>query len=371
MAAFIALSHLQKSGCADSGWVPRSRRIEKMHAHRPSSSVKYSCRSGESCLSSRLSQCHDLFAFIAAEEAASAMRRERRWWSIYRSVSQLGFWETKVHQWHRIANAVPVPGEAEDYLDLRYLRTFRVDHRTFQFLLQLVGCDLEHSMTWFRTPVAPAKRPAMCLHWLAHAKTFDRLGEQYCTGTSTAHSIVHGAIAVLKGTLVPSAFKFPSGRELDEVMSGFRDLAQLQMCAGAVDGTFVHMKKPALWGDNYWCYENFIAIHMLAVCDHRCQFTYVDVGRAGCVGDAFSYGESSLRRRIVGGNWLQDSPQDFDGTTVRPYLIGDSAFPLEAQMRKCYDQRDFNTKRSLTKLLFLLAKKSRMHSDFTMDAGIS
>ena len=148
-----------------------------MHAHRPSSSVKYSCRSVESFLSSRLSQCHDLFVFIAAEEAASAMRRERRWWSIHRSGGQLGFWETKVHQWHRIADAVPVPGEAEDYLDLRCSRTYRVDHRTFQFLLQLVGRDLEHSLTRFRTPVAPAKRLAMCLHWLAHAKTFDQLGD--------------------------------------------------------------------------------------------------------------------------------------------------------------------------------------------------
>ena len=160
-----------------------------------------------------------------------------------------------------------------------------MDYRTFQFLCQLTERDLELATTQFRAPVPPAKRLAMCLHWLAHGMTFDQLGEQYCTGASTAHSIVHGAIAVLKASLVPTAIKFPSGTELDNVMAGFRDLAQLPMCAGAIDGTFVHIKKPALWGDNYWCYKNFIAIHMLAVCDHRCQFTYVDVGRAGCVGD--------------------------------------------------------------------------------------
>ena len=91
----------------------------------------------------------------------------------------------------------------------------------------------------------------------------------------------------------------------------------------------LHIKKPALWGDMSWCFKNFIAIHMLAVCDHRFQFTYVDVGRACCVGDAFSYAESFLRRRIVEGGWLQGNVQDFDGTTVRPYIIGDSAFPLE------------------------------------------
>ena len=66
------------------------------------------------------------------------------------------------------------------------------------------------------------------------------------------------------------------------------------------------------------------AIHMLAVCNHPCQFTYVDVGKVGCVGDAFSYAKISLRRHIVVGSWLQGNVEDFDGTTVRSYIIGDS-----------------------------------------------
>ena len=96
-------------------------------------------------------------------------------------------------------------------------------------------------------------------------------------------------------------------------MNGFRDIAQLRMCVGAEDATFVHIKKPALWGDTYWCF-----------CDHACQFTYVDVGKVGCVGDAFSYLKISLRRHNVVGSWLQGNVQDFDGTTVRSYIIGDS-----------------------------------------------
>ena len=67
-----------------------------------------------------------------------------------------------------------------------------------------------------------------------------------------------------------------------------------------------------------------LAIHMLASCDHRCQFTDVDIGKVGCVGDAFSYAKISLRRHIVVGSWLQGNVQDFHGTTVRSYVIGDS-----------------------------------------------
>ena len=360
MAAFAALSLLQRTGLSEEVSLPRNRTVGRVYPRRPTP-----LRASSS--NRRRSQFNDIYFLLAAEEAASSIRRDRRWWSIHRTGGQEGFWEVKVQQWHRIAAAFPVPGDADDYVDTRYLRTYRVDYRTFQFLCQLTERDLELATTRFRAPVPPAKRLAMCLHWLAHGMTFDQLGEQYCTGASTAHSIVHGAIAVLKASLVPTAIKFPSGTELDNVMAGFRDLAQLPMCGGAIDGTFVHIKKPALWGDNYWCYKNFIAIHMLAVCDHRCQFTYVDVGRAGCVGDAFSYAESSLRRRIVGGTWLQGNEQDFDGTTVRPYLIGDSAFPLEPQLLKCYDQRDFQHQKKFNKAL--ISSRQKIENTFGFYKG--
>ena len=41
------------------------------------------------------------------------------------------------------------------------------------------------------------------------------------------------------------------------------------------------------------------------------------------------------------GRWLQGNEQDFDGTTLRPYIIGDIAFPLEQQPLKCYSEPRF------------------------------
>ena len=349
MAAFAALSLLQRTGLSEEVSLPRNRTVGRIYPRRPTP-----LRASSS--NRRRSQFNDIYVLLAAEEAASSIRRDRRWWSIHRTGGQEGFWEVKVQQWHRIAAAFLVPGDADDYVDTRYLRTYRVDYRTFQLLCQLTERDLELATTRFRAPVPPAKRLAMCLHWLAHGMTFDQLGEQYCTGASTAHSIAHGAIAVLKASLVPTAIKFPSGTELDNVMAGFRDLAQLPMCAGAIDGTFVHIKNP-LSGEittgaiktslRFTCWQ----------CDHWCQFTYVDVGGAGCVRDAFSYAESSLRRRIVGGTWLQGNEQDFDGTTIRPYLIGDSAFPPEPQLLKCYDQRDFHHQKKLNNALISSQQK--------------
>ena len=151
-----------------------------------------------------------------------------------------------------------------------------------------------------RSPIAHENRLAMTLHWLAHGLTFDMLGEMYHVRASTAHAIVHESIAASKDTLVTTCIKFPSGHQLDVTMASFQAAAGLPMCAGAIDSTFVHMLKPSVWGDTFWCYKNFIAILLLAVCDHRGHFTFVDVGSAGCVGDAFTYNESSLRLYLFG-----------------------------------------------------------------------
>ena len=94
---------------------------------------------------------------------------------------------------------------------------------------------------------------------------FDQLGELYCTGASTANAFVHAAVSVFKVILVLSAILFSSGRELEYVMNGFRDIAQLPMCAGNEDDKFVHTKKPALWGDTYWYFRNFCHSHASSV----------------------------------------------------------------------------------------------------------
>ena len=80
------------------------------------------------------------------------------------------------------------------------------------------------------------------------------LAKLYCTGVSTAN--VHAAASVFKVILVPSGILFSSGREQEDVMNGFRDTTPPQMCTGGEDDTFVHIKKPALWGDTYWCFSH-------------------------------------------------------------------------------------------------------------------
>ena len=168
---------------------------------------------------------------------------------------RMRIWETKVSLWHRIAESYDIPGEADDYLDKGYVRTYRVDMSTFEFLGSQTRQRLTHQSTMMRSPIAPEKRLAMTLHWLAHGLTFDMLGEIYHVGASTAHAVVHESIAASKDTQVTTCIKFPSGHQLDVTMAGFQAAAGLLMYAGAIDGTFVYMLKPSVWGDTFWCYK--------------------------------------------------------------------------------------------------------------------
>ena len=228
-----------------------------------------------------------------------------------------------------------------------------MDYATWTFLLRVLEPCFAKKSTSFRQHITASKCLGIVLYYLAHGTTFDMLGTIFHVGSSTAFTIVHECVSIMKRVLVRLSIKFPTGPELQTVMAGFEAKHGLPLCAGALDGTFINMQKPRLWGDSYWCYKNKIAVILLGVCDHNGQFTYIDVGRAGSVGDAYAYRHSGLKAKIDADEWLNEFEQELKDVTVKPYLIGDAAFPLGPELMKNYDtsnhshQKRFNA--ALTK----------------------
>ena len=133
----------------------------------------------------------------------------------------------------------------------------------------------------------------------------------YAIGRSTVVAIVHEGIAILQKKLVPEAILFPTGRELDQVLMDFAALCGLPCCGGALDGTFIPIKKPADFEDTYFYYKKFTATIVLACLDARGIFTYANAGRPGSVGDLYTYRQGSS------GEWLAHSPRTTEGTVYR------------------------------------------------------
>ena len=97
------------------------------------------------------------------------------------------------------------------------------------------------------------------------------------------------------------------------------------------------IKKPAEYGDTYFCYKHFNAIIVLGCVDARGIFTYVNAGRPGSVGDSYTFRHSALYQKVTSGEWLAHSPQTIEGVQVNPFLVADAAFPLAATYMKCYE----------------------------------
>ena len=126
-----------------------------------------------------------------------------------------------------------------------YLQHFRMSKDTFWYLCQTYGKYFEKATTQLQLLLAPAKRMAITLHCLAQASSFSELGAVYAIGKSTVAAVVHESITILRERLVPVVIPFPTGQELEQFKVNFEALCGLPCCGGALDGTFMPIKKPS------------------------------------------------------------------------------------------------------------------------------
>ena len=124
-----------------------------------------------------------------------------------------GLWETKVlGMWRRKGLQFP------DYEDRKYMKKFRVNKTTFYQLYDIVGHRLGKQSTRMREAIPGHKRMAVFLHWMAHGNTMEDLADTYSLGTSTVHGMIHDGLALFE-SIVSDAIVFPTGRELEQVLT--------------------------------------------------------------------------------------------------------------------------------------------------------
>ena len=263
------------------------------------------------------------------QKLVRSLRRPRRFCAAPRGK---GYWENEVKwNWKNLGEQFP------DWEEKQYINHYRMTKGTFWFLCEKYGKLLQKETTRLRKPVPYPKRLAIVIHWASHSLTFTQLSALYAIAKSTAIAVVHEGITMLHCELVPESIRLPTGSEFDQVMCDFQSLCGLPLCAGALDGTFMKIRKPTVFGDTYYCYKRYTAIIVLGCVDARGIFTYVNAGRPGSVGDSYTYRHSLLWKKIQDKEWLNCVPEKIEGEDVQPYLVADSAFPLSSSLMKCYD----------------------------------
>ena len=137
---------------------------------------------------------------------------------------------------------------------------------------------------------------------------------------------------------MPESIRLPTGSEFNQVMFDFKSLCGLPLCAGALDGTFMRIRKPSVFGDTYYCYKRFCAIIVLGCVDARGVFTYVNSGRPVLCQSIHMLSDTALLgKKIRDKEWLNNTPKRIEGVDVQPYIVADSAFRLSSSVMKCYD----------------------------------
>lgn len=119
-----------------------------------------------------------------------------------------------------------------------------------------------------------------------------------------------------------------------------------------MDGKHIGIKAPSKSGSYYFNYKKFFSIVLLACCNHKYEFTCVDIGAFGGESDGGIWSRSEMGQRVENGEMdiPPESPNLPNSNVKTPYFfVGDEAFKLAKNMMRSYpgrhlepDRRVFN-----------------------------
>ena len=109
-------------------------------------------------------------------------------------------------------------------------------------------------------------------------------------------------------------------------------------CIGALDGKHIRMRKPADSGSLWHNYKGFFSMVLLAICDARYCFSFIDIGEYGSNNDSGVLRNSKMGKMFERNQMNIPEPEVIKGENFKmPYfLVGDEIFPLKNWLMRPY-----------------------------------
>lgn len=243
-----------------------------------------------------------------------------------------------------------VPRPVESWFDLHYYdaripqdffrQQLRVTRNTFNRILNMLGHRLVRQQSRFRDPLPPEKILALGLYRLGHGNSYVSIGPSFNVGKSTVIEAVQDVVEALY-ELRNEYIKFPETEaETLAATETFEELSELPNIVGAIDGSHVRIIAPKDSAVDYFSrYQQYDFI-IQAVVNGRKLFLDFACGFPGSMHDARVLRRSAIFRKAERGEILSAPTVHINGRhELRPYLVGDSAYPLSPWLMKPYPER--------------------------------
>lgn len=212
---------------------------------------------------------------------------------------------------------------------------------SFQYLLNVVGPSISKKDTRFRKSISAGERLSVTLHYLAYGGSQQSLQFSYRIGKSSISKIINETCSAIWNCLKDQYVCPPKNAEAwKNIAKDFFEIWNLPHCVGAIDGKHIRIKAPINSGSLYYNYKGFFSLVLMAICDARYVFTFVDIGDYGSNNDSGVFRRSEMGKSFFNKQMNLPKPaliENFLNFGPVPYfLAGDDAFPLQQWLMKPY-----------------------------------
>nr|CAI5819399.1 unnamed protein product [Callosobruchus analis] len=196
----------------------------------------------------------------------------------------------------------------------------------FEYLLNRIGPHIKKSDTVMRKSIPVNERLAVTLRFLASGDSFISLSYLFKMSNQVISDIVHEVCQAII-TELSEEIKMPQTvEEWTNLSNEYNNKWNFPNCIGALDGKHVILSSPIHSGSEFINYKGTFSIVMMALVDAEYCF-YVDIGCQGQISDGDVFRNTSLFKKLEGGNLNVPLPHP---------IVADDAFSLSQYLMKPY-----------------------------------
>ena len=207
----------------------------------------------------------------------------------------------------------------------------------FEHLLQLVGPCMKIRHCRSRQPISHAERLALTLRFLATGDSQQSTSFNFRVSRTAVCNIIKETCINIWDALSGFYLKPPTSQEdWEKIATEFLEEWNFPNCLGALDGKHIAIECPGYSGSEYYNYKGFFSIVLMAMCDAKYCFTFINVGNYGKENDAHIFNNSDLGKAFNAGEMQIPSSEIVDGHELPYVIISDEIFALKSWLMKPY-----------------------------------